>query len=60
MFGGMGAKVDAYFSHSFNGHWVNYAGWAGSPTGHGGGISQCRAQDALSDMATTAVAGAED
>jgi hypothetical protein len=56
----MGTKVDANFSHSFNGHWVNYAGWAGSPTGHGGCISQCRAQDALSDMAATAVAGAED
>ncbi len=39
---------------------MNYAGWAGSRTGHSGGIAQCRAQDALSEMAATAVAGAED
>jgi len=39
---------------------MNYASGAGSRTGHGGGIAQCRAQDALGEMAATAVAGAED
>ena len=55
MFGGVGAKVDTNFSHSFNSHRMNYAGGAGSRTGHGGG-----AQDAFGEMAATAVAGAED
>ena len=60
MFGSVGAKVDANFSHSFNGHRMNYAGGVGPRTGHGGGIAQCCAQDALGEMAATAVAGAED